>query len=65
MIEARRYCPEILVQTRAAASALKRVELSIMEQHLRSCVAHAAESRNGAKVSEKIEEIMEILENFR
>ena len=34
MIEERRYCMDIVSQLRAAAGALKQVELDILESHL-------------------------------
>mgnify|MGYP002876648907 CR=1 FL=1 len=44
MIEDKRYCMDILQQTRAISAALKAVENNIMEDHMTSCVATALKS---------------------
>ncbi|MDR2098455.1 MAG: metal-sensitive transcriptional regulator, partial [Rickettsiales bacterium] len=36
MIEARRYCPEILIQFRAVKSAIRAIENNILKTHLES-----------------------------
>ena len=38
MIEGQRYCPDILKQLKAARSAIKSLENSILETHLVNCV---------------------------
>jgi len=64
MIENQRYCPEILTQTRAAAAALKAIELNILERHLRHCVTDALVSKSAAQAEAKIKELMSVLERF-
>jgi CsoR family transcriptional regulator, copper-sensing transcriptional repressor len=64
MIEDRRYCPDILNQTRAAASALKAVELLILESHLRHCVSEAIQSPDAAEAAAKIEELIDVVGRF-
>ena len=34
MITDRRYCPEILVQTRAATAAIRSLEAAILQKHI-------------------------------
>ncbi len=48
------YCIDILTQIAAAESALKKVAVKLLEDHLSHCVADAAGSRKklDAKVSE-------------
>ena len=58
MIHERRYCPEIVQQIKAARSALKSLEASIIEGHMRHCVKQAIASRDAFVVQEKIEEII-------
>ncbi len=41
MIEDERYCIDIINQIRAARSALKAVEINILNKHLTHCVAHS------------------------
>ena len=64
MIQARRYCPEILVQTRAVASALKAVEVRIIEKHVRHCVTEALAARKPKEIERKIEELVTVLDRF-
>jgi DNA-binding FrmR family transcriptional regulator len=64
MIEAKRYCPDILTQTRAISSAVNSLESSILETHLRNCVSEAfTESEEGKE--EKISELLEIFKRSR
>ncbi len=61
MILDRRYCPDIMMQIKAAASALKAIEAEIFRSHLEGCVQSAFQTKNKTKVKEKIEEIMKIV----
>lgn len=64
MIEDRRYCPEILTQLRAIRSAIKSVELRILNTHLSSCVIEACRSKDQGEQRKKIEEIQELIKRF-
>ena len=64
MIEDRRYCPEILVQTRAIAAALKAVELDVLERHIRHCVAEALMAKKSDQSEEKLKELISLLGRF-
>ncbi len=61
MISDRRYCPDIVIQARAASSALKSFEVAILETHLRGCVRNAMKSKDAFEAEQKIQEILEIL----
>lgn len=61
MIEDRRYCPDILIQVRAAKSAIAAVEMSILKTHLESCVADAISEKDEKKASLKVNELVELL----
>lgn len=63
MIEERRYCPEIIQQLRATRNALASIEGSLLETHLRQCVADALKSKQMKKVNEKISEIMRLFKS--
>ncbi|MDR1998300.1 MAG: metal-sensitive transcriptional regulator [Candidatus Margulisbacteria bacterium] len=63
MIEARRYCPEILMQIKAVRSALKSVESNILQTHLESCVAESFADKQ--ERTRKITEIKELLDKFQ
>ncbi len=64
MIEEGRYCPEILTQLRAIRSALKSVELGILETHLSYCVDQAFLSSDQEVKRERIEEVHELIKRF-
>ena len=61
MLEARRYCIEILQQVTAARRALDEVSLQIMRGHINSCVSGAI---RGGKGAEKVEELMRAIHRF-
>ena len=61
MILDRRYCPDIMMQIKAATSALKAIEAEIFRSHLEGCVQDAFQTKNQNKVQDKIEEIMKIV----
>ncbi len=61
MIHERRYCADILIQFRAAMSALRNLEASVFETHLRHCVAEAMKSKNTGESDLKIKEVTELL----
>ncbi len=61
MIEEERYCIDILMQTKAVSSALRRVEEGILMNHMRHCLKEAASSGSERIVDEKIGEIIDLL----
>lgn len=61
MIEERRYCIDIAVQIKAVQSALKQVQMGVLEKHLHHCVADAAAGGDAADLGEKIEEIVRVV----
>jgi DNA-binding FrmR family transcriptional regulator len=65
MVEESRYCIDILTQTRAVISAIRKVEDLIMHQHLQTCVADSMRSNNPDEQNEKINEVMDMISRFR
>jgi DNA-binding FrmR family transcriptional regulator len=65
MIEEKRYCPDILIQVRAAKSAIQAIEHSILKTHLASCVREALHENNEEKVNLKIEELIVLIERHK
>ena len=61
MIEQRRYCIEIVNQIKAVQSALQQVQMGVLEKHLHHCVSAAAASPDSSELSEKIEEIVQVV----
>ena len=55
MVEDDRYCIDILTQTSAITSALERVALGLLNDHLRHCVLEAA-TTGGPTADAKIAE---------
>jgi DNA-binding FrmR family transcriptional regulator len=64
MVEERRYCPDILTQLRAVASATKSLEATILEAHLGTCVAEAFKSDSIKEQQEKISELVKLFKRF-
>ena len=65
MLDEKRYCMDILSQTRAVAAAIHGVEDLIMENHLATCVAEAMHGGSDEDKREKISEIMEFISRYR
>lgn len=61
MVEEDAYCMNILQQSLAVRSALKKVDEIILDSHLHTCVIDAI----GNKKTEKIEEILELFKKGR
>lgn len=61
MILERRYCPEIISQLRAAASALNAIEAEVLKGHLRGCVQQAFSKGDTFAAEEKIQEIIKLV----
>lgn len=60
MIEDRRYCVDILNQTRAVGASLRSLEASILSGHMHHCLRHAMVSKDPVEVDAKIEELVEL-----
>jgi CsoR family transcriptional regulator, copper-sensing transcriptional repressor len=61
MIMERRYCIDILNQTKAVTSAIHSLESSLLEKHIKHCVRESFTSKdNDDEMESKILEIMEI-----
>ena len=61
MIEKRKYCPDILIQVRAAKSALSAIEKSILKTHLNNCVTEAIKEKDQKLAAAKIEELIQLI----
>ncbi len=60
MVEEDRYCVDILKQTRAVQKALQKVDATILENHLQTCVTRALRSENEEERTCVIEELMDV-----
>ena len=63
MVERDEYCIDILTQIAAAESALKKVAVALLEDHLRHCVADAAIKGERAR-EEKVTEASAAIERL-
>ncbi len=65
MIEERRYCCDILQQTRAVTSAIRGLEAAILSTHLRHCFTAAIETKSEEARAKVIEEFVDLYEQRR
>jgi len=61
MVEEEQYCIDIITQIQAARSALRSVEMKILEKHIQHCVRNAFESGNKKEADEKMEELLRVM----
>jgi DNA-binding FrmR family transcriptional regulator len=62
MVDADRYCIDVLTQIQAVKAALTRVEGEMLKQHLGHCVEGAIVSGNAAEQRKKAAELIHLLE---
>lgn len=58
MVENDRYCLDIIQQTKAVESSLRKIDELLLENHLKTCVKKALISEKG--VDEKVKEVIEV-----
>ncbi|MHC4287572.1 MAG: metal-sensitive transcriptional regulator [Planctomycetota bacterium] len=61
MVDEKKYCIDILNQIAAVKGALGTVEKRILERHFQHCVKNAMNSQSETDTSEKISEIMDLI----
>jgi DNA-binding FrmR family transcriptional regulator len=61
MVEAPRYCPDILNQIAAVRRALDAVSLEMIECHMGTCVSHAIRKNKGEA---SIKELVRTIDRF-
>jgi DNA-binding FrmR family transcriptional regulator len=64
MVQEERYCVDILTQLRAARAALRRVEESILREHVEHCVAQALRSGDPVEQKAKVDELLDVVGRF-
>ena len=60
MVEADRYCIDVVTQIEAARAALARIESDLLRQHLGHCVHRAMNSKNAPEQEKVIEELVSV-----
>lgn len=61
MVEERKYCIDIITQIQAARSALRAVELQILQKHMSHCVSDAFASGSPKEAGEKMAELLRVM----
>lgn len=61
MVEEQKYCIDIIRQIQAARSALRAVELQILQKHMNHCVSDAFASGSKEDADEKMEELLRVM----
>ena len=61
MVEEDRYCIDVSRQILSAAALLKKANITILRQHMNTCVTDAVQNGSG---QEKIDEIVLILDKY-
>ena len=64
MVEDDRYCIDILTQLGAVSTALERVALEILDDHVQHCVADALASGDEKAAREKTDELLTAVRRF-
>ena len=62
MVEADRYCVDILLQISAARAALAKVSKILLESHIQTCVHDAFESDDAEQRAVKIAELVRVFD---
>ena len=64
MIDDGEYCIDIITQIQAARAALQSVNKTILEKHLKHCVAATLEAKNESESEQKLAEIMTVIKRM-
>jgi DNA-binding FrmR family transcriptional regulator len=61
MVDADRYCIDVVTQLSAVRAALRSVEDEVLRDHAGHCIEHAIASGNKADQRRKVAELMDVL----
>lgn len=64
MVEDDRYCIDVLTQIAAASTALESLAFTILDKHVRHCVAGALASGDEVDAAVKTEELLQAVKRF-
>jgi hypothetical protein len=56
-----RACVDILQQVRAAHSAVKALEVSLLKRHLNHCIANSAKSESSEMFNQRLKDLLEMI----
>jgi DNA-binding FrmR family transcriptional regulator len=61
MIEARRYCLDIVQQVKAVTAGLKVVQMGVLEQHIHHCVRETMKRGDSADFVDQVDVIVALI----
>ena len=64
MVAEERYCIEILTQLAAVSTALEKVSVKLLEDHVRHCVAGALAAGDAEAAERKSEDLLAAVQRF-
>lgn len=64
MVDADRYCIDVITQVRAVRAALKKVEDEVLKDHVSHCVEHAIISGDEGEQRQKVQELLDLLKQL-
>ena len=64
MVDEEAYCVDVLTQVASVVSALEKVGMLVLKDHVEHCVRESIESGDGQKADEKVEELTAAVERF-
>jgi DNA-binding FrmR family transcriptional regulator len=64
MVEEERYCIDVLTQIAAVQTALESLSVTLLEDHVRHCVADALTAGDAAVAHQKSEDLLAAVQRF-
>ncbi len=64
MVDEKKYCIDILLQISAVSGGLRKVGHSILNNHIKTCVAASLSSTAEEEKERKIKELIEVFDRF-
>ena len=62
MMEEGAYCIDVIRQIQAVQSALTKVSVDVLDEHLQTCLLNAVQTDNGTDQNQVLKEITEVYE---
>ena len=62
MLDEDAYCIDVIRQIQAVQSALTKVSVDVLDEHLQTCLVNAVQAENGTDKGKLLKEITEVYE---
>lgn len=62
MLEQDAYCIDVIRQIQAVQSALTKISVDVLDEHLQTCLVKAVQAENGREKDQVLKEITEVYE---